>query len=311
MAARSSRCRAGCVICPGSHRHARAPARARAGAQGNGGDRHARRRSPAASPPSRACRTPIPVNDNAGVTELILRKAAEAQSRARLSDRRRVARAEGRAARRHRRAARRRLRGGDRRRASGGDGAAGAPRARVHEHVRHADDRALRGSVAQGRRLRARRSARGGARACKGIPGRRRIDHGGARRPARGDDRRSRAHRAHERVDDARSGAAGQEPRRQGDLRGGAASLHADRRCARRAGAVRHQHQDEPAAARGARSRRHARGHRRRQRRRRSPPITRRTTTTRRTSSSTARRSASSGSRRPSRLRSTGWCTPG
>ena len=40
-------------------RHPRAPARAGAGAQGN--DRHRRRRrpSPAASPPSRACRTPI------------------------------------------------------------------------------------------------------------------------------------------------------------------------------------------------------------------------------------------------------------
>ena len=85
---------------------------------------------------------------------------------------------------------------------------------------------------------------------------------------ARRDDRRPRAHRAHERVDDARSRAAGQEPRRQGHLRGDAASLHADRRSARDAGRLRHQHQDEPAAARGARPRRHARRHRRRQRRR-------------------------------------------
>ena len=47
------------------------------------------------------------------------------------------------------------------------------------------------------------------------------------------------------------------------------------------AGAVRHQREDEPAAARSGRSRRDAAGHRRRQRRRRSPPITRRITTTR------------------------------
>ena len=40
-----------------------------------------------------------------------------------------------------------------------------------------------------------------------------------------------------------------------------------------------------------------------------SPPITRRTTPTRRTSSSTARRSASSASRRRFRSRSIGWCT--
>ena len=171
-----------------------------------------------------------PVNDNAGVTRLILQKARGGEPRARLSDRRGVARAEGRAAGRHRRAARGRLRRGHRRWPSGGDGAAGAARARVHEHVRHADDRALRGSDAQGRRLRARRPARGGARA-EGHSRRRRVDHGGARHPARRDDRRPRPHRAHERVDHARSRAAGQEPRRQGHLRGDAASLHAHRRC--------------------------------------------------------------------------------
>ena len=95
----------------------------------------------------------------------------------------------------------------------------------------------------------------------------------------------------------AARGAQGQGGRRARDLRGGAASLHAHRRIARLAGSLRHQHQDEPAAARGRRPRRDARRHRRRHGRRRSPPITRRITTTRRTSSSTARRSASSASR--------------
>ena len=56
---------------------------------------------------------------------------------------------------------------------------------------------------------------------------------------------------------DAR-GAQGQGRRRARDLRGGAAPLHADRRGARLAGSLRHQREDEPAAARGGRSRRHA-----------------------------------------------------
>jgi dihydroorotase len=45
-----------------------------------------------------------------------------------------------------------------------------------------------------------------------------RGDHGRPRHPARRDDRRSRTHCAHERVDDDRGRAAGQEPRRQGDV---------------------------------------------------------------------------------------------
>ena len=80
----------------------------------------------------------------------ILRKAAEAGSGACLPDRRRLARAEGRATSRHRRAACGGMRRGDRRWAPGRDGASGETCARVHEHVRHADDRALRRSVAQG-----------------------------------------------------------------------------------------------------------------------------------------------------------------
>ena len=98
-----------------------------------------------------------PVNDNAGVTQLILQKAAK-----------RTSRASTRSAR---------CRAGRRASSSptspncseagcvavtddghpGLDGAADAPGARVHQHVRHAGHRALRGPVAQGRRRRARR----------------------------------------------------------------------------------------------------------------------------------------------------------
>ena len=190
-----------------------------------------------------------PVNDNAGVTRLILQKAAEAglarvypigavsrgQKGEELAD---IAELQG-----------GRLRGGHRRWPAGGDRDPGASRSRVHQHVQHADDRALRGSVAEGRRRRARRAGGGIARPAR-HPWRGRGDHRGPRHPARRDDRRARPHRPHERVDDARGRAARQEPRRQGDLRGVPASLHADRRFAGGAGCLRHQHEDEPAVAR-------------------------------------------------------------
>ena len=91
----------------------------------------------------------------------------------------------------------------------------------------------------------------------------------------------------------------GQGARRARHLRGHAASLRPHRRDARGAGAVRHQREDEPAAARGGGSRRDAR--------RASPtaastssrPTTRRITTTRSGSSSIVRPSASPGSRPP------------
>ena len=69
-------------------RHARAPARAGAGVQGNGRHRHGARRSPAASPPSPAWPNTNPVNDSGAVTRYILEKAAGGGSGARLSDRR-------------------------------------------------------------------------------------------------------------------------------------------------------------------------------------------------------------------------------
>ncbi len=111
-----------------------------------------------------------PVNDHAGITQFILKKAAEARPRARLSDRRRVARLEGRAAGRARRAEGRRLRRVHRRRAAGGDGAADAPRARIRRHARRADRQSLRGSVAQGRRRGARGLSTRRRSACAGFP---------------------------------------------------------------------------------------------------------------------------------------------
>ena len=152
---------------------------------------------------------------------------------ARLSDRRGLARPEGRAARRHRRAEGVGLRRGHRRRASGGDGDADAARARVHEHVRDAGHRALRGADAQGRRRGARRVSRLGARAAR-HSGRGRIDHGAARHRARRADRRRPPHRAHERAPDARRRALRQVARRAGHLRGDAAPFRPDRRDARR-----------------------------------------------------------------------------
>ena len=109
---------------------------------------------------------------------------------------------------------------------------------------------------------------------------------------------------------------AARRPRRQGarrarDVRGRAASLHADRRGARRPGEVRHELQDESAAARGRRSRRDARRASPTAASTSSPPIMRRITPTRRWSSSIARRSASSASRPRCRSCSIGWCTPG
>ena len=248
------------------HRHARPPARAGTGAQGNGRDRNGRCRR------RRLHGRRVHAEHESG--ERQRRRdgihAEESRGRepgARLSDWRGLARAERRAARRHRGVEGGRLRRGHRRRQAGGDGAAHAARARVHEHVQHAGDRALRGPDAQGRRRRPR-----------GLPGLvprpsrhplgGRVDHGAARHLARVADRRRRPHRAHERPADARRGPLRQDARRAGDLRGDAASFRPDRRDARRAGGVRHQHEDESAAARGRRPRRHAAGACRRQRRR-------------------------------------------
>ena len=138
-------------------------------------DRSTRRRSRPASPSAVAggftavaCMpNTSPVNDNANVTSLILAKAAEAGTRARLSDWRGVEGIEGRVARRHRRAEASRLCRHHRRWTSGGDGAAAATRARVRRDVRHAGDRALRGPEPQGRRRRARGLSCGLARAAR------------------------------------------------------------------------------------------------------------------------------------------------
>ncbi len=109
--------------------------------------------------------------------------------------------------------------------------------------------------------------------------------------------RRDAAHRSHERPSDTGCGALRQVARRARHLRGDAASFHPDRRDARRAGGLRHQRQDEPAAARNRGPRRDARRHRGRQRRRHRHRPRAARTSTKSTSSSTARRSASPASR--------------
>ena len=112
------------------------------------------------------------------------------RARTRVSDWRRIARAERGTARRHRRAQAGRLRRRHRRRPSGGDGAADATGARVHPDVRHAGHRALRGPDAEGRR-RGPRGISGLVAGAARHPGRSRIDHGAARHlPGRTDRRR-------------------------------------------------------------------------------------------------------------------------
>ena len=172
---------AGLVVCPGSDRHARAPARAGTGTQGDGRDRR------------RLCGRRWIYGGGVHAEHVAGQRQRErhvadsgqsrrSESRARLPDRRGVERIEGRVARRHRRAEAGRLRGDHRRRAPGGDGAAAATRARIRRDVRHAGHRALRGSDAQRRRRRAR-----------GLP--RRVARS-ARHSRRGRGARRRAGRA-------------------------------------------------------------------------------------------------------------------
>ncbi len=172
-----------------AHRHARAPARAGAGAQGDDRDRRAvgRRR--------RVHGRGLHAEHDAGQRQrqhhgVDAQEGRRGQPGAGLSDRRRLARHQGRAAGRHRRAARGGLRRDLRRRPARGDGAADAPRARVRVDVRHAGHRPLRGRLAQGRRRRARGLSRVDARPA-GPARRRRDRHGPARRHAGRADRRA------------------------------------------------------------------------------------------------------------------------
>ena len=112
-----------------------------------------------------------PVNDQASVTQFMLKRAAEA-GLARVYPIGAVTLgSKGEAAGRDRRPQGGRLRRDLGRRQAGADRAADAAGARVHVDVRHARDRPLRGPDAQGRRRRPRRVQRLAARACKGIPG--------------------------------------------------------------------------------------------------------------------------------------------
>ena len=171
-----------------------------------------------------------PINDHASVTEFILKRGDGGRARARVSDRRGVGRLEGRAADRNRRPARRRLRRDYRRRPAGRDGAADAARARIRVDVRDAGHRSLRGSVAQGRRRRAR--GRGGrpCSACKGIPGVAEsimVERDISVAEMTG----GHVHVAHMSARQSlRAVRDGKDARRRGDDGGDAASLRADRR---------------------------------------------------------------------------------
>ena len=153
-------------------RHARAPARAGAGAQGDDRDRHGvgrgrRIHGRRVHAEHRSDQRPA-----RRVTQFIVKRAAEAnlarvypigavsigskgEQLAEIGD-----------------LQQRRLRRDHRRRPAGGDGAADAPRARVRVDVRHAGHRPLRGSVAQGRRRRARGRRRRRCSACAAFPAR-------------------------------------------------------------------------------------------------------------------------------------------
>ena len=253
---------------PGLHRHARAPARARAGAQGDRGDRdrgggrrRLHRRRLHAEHRRRSTTTPTSPS-------LILAKAAEANL-ARVYPIGAVSK--------------------------GSKGELLADIAELKQagcvaitddghpvatalllrraleyagHVRHAGDRALRGSDAQGRRRGARRVSRGVARAAR---------HSRARAEALGVERGvllseltgSAFHVAH------MSARASLRAVRKGKEAGMRVTCEVaphhftlTDEALGDADSLRHQHQDEPAAARGGRSRRDARRHRRRHRRR-------------------------------------------
>ena len=161
-------------------------------------------------------------------------EGGRSQPRARVSDRRRVARSEGRAARRHRRAASRP--GCVAITDDGRPVATAMLMRRALEYasmfdmpvIEHCEEQTLKGDGVAHEGL-----SGVGARAARHSR-RSRVDHGAARHLARRADRRRRAHRAHERAPDARRGPLRQGARRARDLRGDAASFRPDRRDARR-----------------------------------------------------------------------------
>ena len=292
----------------GLHRHARPPEGARAGAQGDGRDRHRRGRRRRihgrglhAEHESRERQ-----RERHGVHP---RQGGGRQPGACISDWRRLTRIERGAARRDRGAETGRVCGHHRRRPSRRHRIADAPRDGVRGHVRHASDRALRGSVAEGRRGCARgvsRRSAGTARHARCVRGARSRTW----RPDVGADGNGVSRRPHER---RRLDAGGAKREGSGcvrHVRSGAASLHADRRVARVAYPVRHQHQDESAAAGGEPIAMPCSPASPTAPSMQSPPTTPRTTTTRSTWSSTARPLASSGSRPPCRCRSIASSTP-
>ena len=226
------------------------------------------RPSPAGSPPSRACRTRRPSTTTPAIDGVDPEEGRGGGPRARLSDRRRVARLERRAPGRHRGAARGRLRRHLRRRPAGGDGAADAPGARVRVDVRHAGHRPLRGPVAQGRTASRTKASTRRSLGLRGLPGaaetimvQRDVTLAGLTG--------GRVHIAH--MSARGSLRAVRDGKAQGfNVTCEVAPHHfvLTDEALDRPDSVRHELQDEPAAARAGRRRRDARGPRRRQRRR-------------------------------------------
>ena len=212
-AARSVDVPAGLRRVPRLHRHARAPARAGAGAQGDGRDRHAVRGR------RRLHRRRLHAEHQPGERQRRRHAADSAEGGARRTSRASIRSARCRAGRR---ASSWPTSPSCARPAASRSPTMGIPVAtallarRALEYtsmfgmpmIEHCEDQSLKGDG-----VRARRPASPRRSGCKGIPGAPSRSRR-ARHPPGRDDRRPRPHRAHERVDDARGRAAGQEPRR-------------------------------------------------------------------------------------------------
>ena len=123
--------------------------------------------------------------------------------------------------------------------------------ARVRAHVRHSRRRPLRGADARARR-RDERGDRQRAPRPQGNSGRGRRDHGDPRHPPRAAHGRARSSLPHEHARIGRADSLGQGARHQRDGGSVPASSLAD---GRRGRGLRHEREDEPAAAHGGRRR--------------------------------------------------------
>ena len=286
------------------HRHARAPARA--GCEDKEDIETGTRAAAARRLHAVACMPNTdPVTDTCGCHRPH-HERADAVAAVASTPSARSPRASGRGARRDRRARRGRRRGRLATTATASqDSCVHAPRPRVRQHVRRARHRALRGPGARRRR----RHARGHSRRVLGLTG----------IPSAAEEvmvaRDIIARRADRRA--ARTSPTSPPPARCASIREAKArgvpvtaevTPHHFTLTDDVPRTLRHQLQDEPAAAQRGGPARAPRGAARRHASTASPPTTRRTPTTRRRSSSRSPPSASSGSRPPCRSRCTSWC---